>query len=431
FEAEWRNRKAKRAGAPAYEPMYDLNDAETAISRLRSCSYEEDIQVAEGVRMRFTDIGHLLGSACIQVWLTEDGVERKIVFSGDVGNTDQPIIKDPQTVDEADYVVVESTYGDRSHEVRPPYTEYLAALIEKTFERGGNLVIPSFAVGRTQELLFFIREIKERGLVKKFPNFPVYVDSPLANEATAIFLQCDIGCLDEETAEMVRAGKNPLMFPGLRVAVSAEESQAINFDTTPKVIISASGMCDAGRIRHHLKHNLWRPECTVLFVGYQAVGTLGRSIIEGAKSVKLFGENIAVKAEISRLPGKSGHADREGLLNWMKGFKNKPEMVFVNHGEDAACVAFTGLLENECGFKAYAPFSGTEFDLKNNLFLACPEGKLIEKKPERDSRAVAAYGKLTDAGDKLLELIKNSEGMSNRDLAAFASQIEALYKKWK
>ncbi len=200
----------------------------------------------------------------------------------------------------------------------------LTAILQKTFDRGGNVVIPSFAVGRTQELLYYIRKIKEADLVKGHGNFPVYVDSPLAVEATGIFYKNEATCFGKEALELVQQGINPLSFPGLHLTLTSEESKEINFDMTPKVIISASGMCEAGRIRHHLKHNLWRPECTVLFVGYQAIGTLGRALVEGVSEVKLFGESIEVRAEIKGLAGMSGHADKNGLLEWVEAFEEKP-----------------------------------------------------------------------------------------------------------
>ena len=267
------------------------------------CDYGKKIMVEEGISIRFTDVGHLLGSSSIEIWLTEDDVTKKIVFSGDVGNLNQPIIQDPRYTEEADYIIMESTYGDRCHDVPPDYVAELARYIQETLDRGGNLVIPSFAVGRTQEMLYFIREIKERGLVGGHDGFKVYVDSPLAIEATKVFEKNYPDCYDTAAMELVKKGINPLEFPGLTVAVTPEDSQAINFDRSPKVIISASGMCEAGRIRHHLKHNLWRPESTILFVGYQAIGTLGRNIIEGAPEVRLFGETITVNARIEQLTG--------------------------------------------------------------------------------------------------------------------------------
>ena len=335
-EAEWRNRKALRSGAPLYEPLYTVQDAMNAVALLAPIDYNQTIQLCEGIELRFTDVGHLLGSSCIEVWITEGGVSKKIVFSGDVGNIDQPIIKDPQHVDAADYLVIESTYGNRVHStVKPDYIKDLTRVLRETFAKGGNVVIPSFAVGRTQELLYFIREIKENNLLPEYQNFEVYVDSPLAIEATNVFQKNVQSCFDEDAMALISKGINPLLFQGLKTTITSEESKMINFNDKPKVIISASGMCEAGRIRHHLKHNLWRKECTILFVGYQAVGTLGRKLVESKpESVRLFGENVEVNARIEVLAGISGHADMNGLLNWIDGFKEKPSHIFVVHGED-------------------------------------------------------------------------------------------------
>ena len=269
FEAEWKNRKGQRSGAEPVEPMYTIQDAEAAIALFRGYDYNKEIELAPGIVIRFVDVGHLLGSSSIEIWVTENGTTTKLVFSGDIGNHDQPIIKDPTYLKDADYVFMESTYGDRSHGPRPDYVAELAKILQRTFDRGGNVVIPSFAVGRTQELLYFIREIKEKNLVTGHGCFPVYIDSPLAIEATRIFKDTDSSCFDEETNALLAKGIDPIQFPGLKVSVTSDESRAINTDPVPKVIISASGMCEAGRIRHHLKHNLWRPECTVVFVGYQ------------------------------------------------------------------------------------------------------------------------------------------------------------------
>jgi metallo-beta-lactamase family protein len=312
-EAEWKNRKAKRSANNAVvEPLYTMEDADGVIRRFVPCHYNTIVEVCEGVKIRFTDIGHLLGSASIEVWLTEDGNTKKIVFSGDIGNKHQPLLKDPTPTKEADYVVMESTYGDRLHpKDKLDYVAELTKVLQETLDRGGNVVIPSFAVGRTQEILYFLRKIKVGRLVKGHEDFPVYVDSPMAVEATGVFQENRWECFDDEAMEFVKEGINPIAFSGLKLSITSEESKAINFDETPKVIISASGMCDAGRIRHHLKHNLWRPECTILFVGYQSVGTLGRALVEGADEVKLFGETVSVRAEIRKMTGLSGHADKE------------------------------------------------------------------------------------------------------------------------
>ncbi len=428
-ESEWQSRKAKRsASIQVTEPLYRMEDADGAIKCLVPCPYKQTVKLDENISIRFSDVGHLLGSASIEVWLHEGTEERKIVFSGDIGNKDQPLIKDPEYTEEADYVVMESTYGDRLHaSERPDYVMELADIIQTTFNRGGNVVIPSFAVGRTQEMLYFIRQIKERNLIHGFPDFPVYVDSPLAVEATSIFHKNEENCFDDEAMELVRKGINPVTFQGLNLSITSDESKAINFDMTPKVILSASGMCEAGRIRHHLKHNLWRPESTILFVGYQAIGTLGRTIIDGAKEVRLFGETIEIRADIRKLVGISGHADREGLLEWIGAFKKRPKMVFVVHGEDSVAEAFTQTLIDECDLDAYAPYSGTKYDLISGTFdyEASPIPVAPKKKPVSD-----VFSRLLAAGQRLMGVIKKNEGVSNKDLAKFADQINSLSDKW-
>ncbi len=432
-EAQWRSRKAERAGEPLVEPTYTMNDALAAIKLLRPCRYMEPLQVAEGIILRFTDVGHLLGSAAVELWLTEGQENRKIVFSGDVGNINQPLLNDPKPVEEADYLVIESTYGDRYHErVQGDAVPELASVIQRTLDRGGNVVIPSFAVGRTQEMLYAIREIKQKGLVKGHDRFPVYVDSPLAVEATGIFLQSHESNFDEETLAVIRQGVNPIWFDGLTLSVTSEESKLINADFQPKVILSASGMCEAGRIRHHLKHNLWRKESVVLFVGYQAEGSLGRRLQEGEKNVKLFGEDIAVHAEIAMLHGTSGHADKAGLLNWLAGFREKPKLVFVNHGDDDQCEAFRKTLDT-MGYRAEAPYSGTEYDLRTGKLTAYTEGVKIDRAAafKGNQRARQVYGELLAAAEELLALVRQRKGRTNKDNAKLTAQIRSLIEKWK
>ena len=432
FEAEWRNRKAKRSGAELYEPLYTTADAETAISLLSPCDYNQKINLCEGIDIRFNDMGHLLGSASIEIWVTENDITKKIVFSGDVGNINQPIIRNPQKVKDADYVVIESTYGDRTHgEERPDYVGEFTRILRETFLKGGNVVIPSFAVGRTQEMLYFIREIKEKNLIPEFPNFEVYIDSPLAIEATTVFNKNVKSCFDEAAMQLVDQGINPLIFPGLKVAVTSDESKMINFDEKPKVIISASGMCEAGRIRHHLKHNLWRSDSTICFVGYQAVGTLGRKLIEGAECVKLFGENITVNAKIETLKGISGHADMNGLLDWIKGFEEKPARVIVVHGEDTVTERFAWLIEEKFDNPSFAPFSGGCLDLVTNTIIS--EGIRIPKKAiEKPAkiRASMAFQRVVAAAKRLMEVVLKNEGLANKELAKFETQIHNLADKW-
>ncbi len=428
-EAEWKSRKALRQGKPAIEPIYDTQDAEATISKLFPCNYGKVIQIRENVAIRFTDIGHLLGSSSIEVWLTEDGVTKKAVFSGDIGNIDQPILSDPQPTADADMVVIESTYGNRYHPEKPDYVTNFTRIIQQTFDLGGNVIIPSFAVGRTQEILYFIREIKEKGLIKGHDGFPVYVDSPMAIEATSVFLQSYEENFDEETRELLRQGINPIFFEGLNLAVSADESKLINENKTPKIIISASGMCEAGRIRHHLKHNLWKKNCTVLFVGYQAEGTLGRDILEGKKKVKLFGEKIDVKARIEFLDGVSGHADKKGLLSWLEGFEKKPAAVFVNHGDDGSVIAFTQAL-NDLGYNAYGPYSGTEYDLKEGKIVYAPQGVLTEKAKDEKAQNYH-YNELIKAVEELTEVATASKGIANGDLREATAAINRIIARLK
>ena len=433
FEAEWRNRKGKRQGKPEFVPAYTMEDAMGVIRNFVSCPYEKVITPAEGISVRFIDAGHLLGSASIELTIREGDKEEKIVFSGDIGNTGQPLIKDPEYLHSADYVVMESTYGDRSHGEKPDYVKILAQIIQETFDRGGNLIVPSFAVGRTQEMLYFIRQIKADNLVHGYDGFTVYVDSPLANEATTIFSEHQYDCFDEVAMELIHKGINPISFPGLKISVTSDDSKAINYDEEPKVIISASGMCDAGRIKHHLKHNLWDERNTILFVGYQAVGTLGRALIEGATDVKLFGEPVHVAAHINRMPGISGHADVNGLLDWAKAFAEvRPKKVFVTHGDDAVTEIFAKRLNEELGYDTMAPFSGTVYDLAENVCIYEAEGIKIQKASvsPKASRAARAFEKLLSLGYRLLSVIKKNEGIPNKDLERFSRDVQSLCDKW-
>ncbi|MDD6073989.1 MAG: MBL fold metallo-hydrolase [Clostridium sp.] len=432
-EAEWKNRKAMRAGKPQVQPLYTMNDAEGVLDHFVPCAYGETIRLKDGFDIRFVDVGHLLGSASIEIWMKEDDCEKKIVFSGDIGNKNKPLIRSPQYIHQADYVVMESTYGDRFHlqSGNGNHVEEFAKIIDETLGRGGNVVIPAFAVGRTQEVLNYIRIIKEEKLVKSKPDFSVYLDSPMAVEATAVFKDNMIDCYNEETKALVKKGINPISFPGLKLSVSSEDSKGINFDEEPKVIISAAGMCDAGRIRHHLKHNLWRPECTILFAGYQAVGTLGRSIIEGREEVKLFGESIEVKAQICKIEGISGHADQNGLLEWIGNFMDHPQKVFVVHGDDEVCDHFVDAVKEKYGMDAFAPFSGTSFDLKEGCFVTVTQGIPIKKEPSAATKkAAGVFARLLEAGERLRRVIMHNEGGANKDLARFADQINSLCDMW-
>lgn len=436
FEAEWKNRKRKRSGDEPFIPAYTMEDALSTIMLFSPHDYNTKETLYPGIEYRFIDVGHLLGSSSIEIWITEDGITKKIVFSGDIGNTNKPIINDPIYITDADYVVMESTYGDRSHHAPPDYLSELSRIIQNTFDRGGNIVIPSFAVGRTQELLYFIHKIKAQHLVKGHGEFKVYVDSPLANEATAIFREHgnEYGYFDEEAMDLILHGIDPLSFPGLKTSITTEESKAINFDEDRKIIISASGMCEAGRIRHHLKHNLWDSKNTILFVGYQAAGSLGRILLDGVKEVKLFGEEISVNAEIIKLEGISGHADREGLIYWLSQFEKKPAKVFIVHGESDVCDLFAHQLRFQHGYNTTAPFSGAVYDLKENIWLTSGKEIPIENKQEShpviEKATGSIFNRLVLAGKRLTFVIQRNQGGANRDLKKFEKEIQELCDKW-
>lgn len=431
-DAQWKNRKGLRSGAAPVEPLYTIEDAQRVREFMTTCEYGQMVELCEGVEVEFVDAGHLLGSACIALEVEEAGVHKRIVFSGDLGNIKQPIIRDPVHFRGADYVVTESTYGDRNHTEVWSYTDDLAEIIDKTIARGGNVIIPSFAVGRTQELLYFIREIKDQRSVKSNPDFPVYIDSPLAKRATTIFTGDLRGYLDDDAMKLVKDGTHMFNFTNLRMTETGEESKALNEDRTPKVIISASGMCDAGRIRHHLKHNLWRPESTVVFVGYQGEGTLGRHLLEGAGSVKMFGEEIAVRAEIVNFKGLSSHADRDHLLSWIAAFQDpKPEHVFVVHGDREVSTYFAETLVGT-GLSAHAAQYTEVYDLAANVQLA--PGYLPERKVKTFSgqaKATPAYERLVAVGRLVTEFIRRSKGLDNKTLGTFADQLRQLLDKWE
>ena len=428
-DAEYENRKGERAGREHVDPLYTEQDALDVFKYVTTCEYKEKVDLCEGVSAVFTDAGHLLGSASITLELEENGVHKTIVFSGDIGNVDQPIIRDPQLLKKADYVVMESTYGDRNHTEVWSYTDELAEIIAETLGKGGNVVIPSFAVGRTQELLYFIREIKDQKLVKSTPNFPVYIDSPLAKAATTVFCGDLHGYLDEQALDLVKDGTHMFTFPNLNLVESSEESKMLNMDTTPKVIISASGMCDAGRIRHHLKHNLWRANSAVVFVGFQSPGTLGRRLLDGVEKVKLFGEEIAVKAKIVNFQGLSSHADHDHLVEWIKAFDPKPAHVFVVHGDEDVAPVFAEEL-NSLGFHAHAAKFTECYDLAANEMVS--EGYISERKrTAQKSRADNLYAKLVAAAESLLEFAKRCKGRPNKDISALTGQIISLIERFR
>ena len=438
-ETEYKNRKGQRAGADKVVPIYDLNDVNGVLEHFRGVDYNEVVELGDGVKIRFIDAGHLLGSASIEVLINENGISKKIVFSGDLGNFDKPLIRDPQYIHDADYVVMESTYGDRFHDKGVDHIADLVKITQRTLDRGGNVVMPAFAVGRTQELLYLFRHIKQDKLVTGHGDFPVYVDSPLAVEATHVFTQNLSDCYDDATRELVMKGINPISFKGLNLLITSEESRYINYDETPKVIISASGMCDAGRIRHHIKYNLWRPESTIVFAGYQAEGTLGRVLVDGAKTVRIFGEEIVVRAEIAQMAAMSSHADQDGLIDWISAYDlNRPDRVFLVHGDDDAMKTLASLIFEKLGYKVDCPYSGSVFNLANGKWEFEGQPVRVVKEAEYSSSGIpgrrkisdAAYDRLMSAYNKLLTAVRANYGGTNKDLAKFTDQILNLYDKW-
>ena len=424
-EAEWKNRKAKRSGAEPVKPVYTTEHARQALRQFHPCTYGPTYDILDGVQIRFQDAGHLLGSASIYV--TVEG--KTFLFSGDLGNVDRPLIRDPQKPTRADYVMIESTYGDRTHGPRADYASQLTRILQDTLDRGGNLVIPAFSVGRTQELLFLIREIKQQGRIHGHDGFPVYVDSPLSVEATKIYSGGLMDYYDKETLALLADGVEPIRFPGLKTSITSQDSININLDPTPKVILSASGMCEAGRIRHHLKHNLWRPQSTILFVGYQSVGTMGRRLLDGASTVKLFGEEISVAAKIEQMDGISGHADQSMLLDWLAALEEKPAAVFINHGEDTVTETFAGLVREKLGMHAIAPYPGGVFDLASNGWEIEGSRARVQKKKAAEKRS-PVFERLYQAGRRLLNIIEKCRGLTNRELNKFSEQVEALCDNW-
>ena len=364
-EAEWANKRNERAGRPLVEPLYTVSDAEEALKYVKPVLYDQLVELNDKVRIVFNDAGHILGSAITELWINENDNVSKIVFSGDLGVMDRPILRNPTVIKKADYVIMETTYGNRLHPENSMDVKKLMNIIRDTARRGGNTVIPSFAVGRTQELIYELNRVidNDSEFRKDFENLMVYVDSPMASNATEAFKK-NSQVFDDETKDYISRGDNPLDFKNLKFTRSSEDSQWLNINNEPKVIISASGMCEAGRIRHHLKHNLWNEKNSIVFVGYQAEGTLGRSLVEGAKEVTLFGETIEVKAQIHNLEGFSGHADKDGLLAWLKGFQKLPKKLFLVHGEPDAKLEFAETVKKEIGIEPVVVNANAEYELE-------------------------------------------------------------------
>lgn len=393
-ETEWKNRKAERAGREQVEPLYTIEDAEKALSLVSPILYDQQIEINSDMKIVFNDAGHILGSAITELWVTEDDKESKIVFSGDLGMEGRPILRDPTYIKKADYVIMETTYGNRIHKELGSGVEKLIEIILNTTRRGGNVVIPSFAVGRTQELIYELNRFYDSNneYRKELDKIFVYIDSPMATTATEIFRR-NAQVFDEETREYILKGDNPLEFKNLKFTRSSKESQDLNFNKEPKIIISASGMCEAGRIRHHLKHNLWNPKNSIVFVGYQGQGTLGRSLVEGIKMVTLFGEEIQVNAEIHNLEGFSGHADQNGLFAWLAHFEQKPKQIFLVHGEEESKKDFAKLVNEKLSYEPIVVMGNSEFELDMN------KSEIVNMDSAREQAAEA--DKIQKVRDKL------------------------------
>ena len=371
-DAEWQNRKALRAGKEMKDPLYTYKDACESLKYVKPILYDQLVEINDSIKIVFNDAGHILGSSIVELWATENERTSKIVFTGDLGVKGRPILRDPTVIKKADVVIMESTYGNRVHPENESSVERLFAIIKSTIKRGGTVVIPSFAVGRTQELIYeFNKKLDEDPCIRQeLGNVKVYVDSPMASNATEVF-KANAQVFDEEARNYLVHGDHPLEFEGLEFTKTTEDSQRLNMDNTPKIIISASGMCEAGRIRHHLKHNLWNPKNSVIFVGYQAEGTLGRMLVNGIKDVVLFGEAVHVNAQIYNLEGFSGHADKNGLLEWISSFQQKPKQLFLVHGEKESKLSLARAIDQETGIKPIAIVGVSEYELET--------GKLISK----------------------------------------------------
>ena len=426
-EAEWKNRKRIRRGELPIDPIYDAETAAKCLELFKGEPYDQIIELDDNIHIRFNDAGHMLGSSTIEIWIKENGENKKIVFSGDIGNNDIPLLSEPTMIEDADFLVMESTYGNRKHIRNDNKAELFIDIVTDTLKKGGIVVIPSFAVGRTQEILYELNKIKDSNLdtpefEKKYEilmRTPVYVDSPLAISATEVFKE-NMNLFDEETQELIKRGDNPLEFNGLQFTKTVEESKALNESNESSIIISASGMCEVGRIKHHLKHTIWNPKNTILFVGYQAQGTLGRKIVDGAKTIKLFGEEIAVNARIEYIEGYSGHADQDGLLNFVYSFIKKPEHIFLVHGEEEGQKVLRDLIHETTDLPVTIPGYGETYDLSEKVKLT----DMIRNDKSKE------YGKLEviDRMETLKEELADMESIIKEDILANAVNDDEIAK---
>ncbi len=426
-ENEWKNNKRKRKGQKQQPPLYTAEDAIKSLEIFHPVKYDEIIDIDENIHVRFNDAGHMLGSAIIEVWVNEDGKTTKTVFTGDLGNNDIPLLASPTMIDDADYLVMESTYGDRLHVGTDDKAQVFLDIVSETLDNGGTVVVPSFAVGRTQEILYELNMIKEEK--SKDPKFqeeyeklmkvPVYVDSPLAISATEVFRENE-DLFDDETKAIMERGDNPLEFPGLKFTRTADESKALNESNEPSIIISASGMCEVGRIKHHLKHNIWNPKSTILFVGYQAPGTLGRTIVDGAKKVKIFGEEFSVEARVEYIEGYSGHADQEWLLNFVYSFIKKPKHIFLVHGEPNGQLVLKNKIVENTNIPVTIPGYGEKYTLDDNL--------TMEKKYEEPIGQRFLRLEVLDRMETLQEEIEDMKNIIKEDMLSKERSDEDVNK---
>lgn len=414
MENEWKNKKRMRKGQKPIEPLYTAEEAVRSLEVFEAVQYDEIVEVTPDIHIRFNDAGHMLGSSIVEIWTKENGKETKTVFTGDIGNNDLPLLDKPTMIERADYLIMESTYGSRLHLRNDEKAELFLDIVSETIDGGGSVIIPSFAVGRTQEILYEINKIKETRQDEEFQRkyktlmkAPVYVDSPLAISATEVFKE-NTYLFDEEVKKEIMNGNSPLEFPGLKFTRTADESIALNHDKTPSIIISASGMCEVGRIKHHLKHNLWNPKSTILFVGYQAPGTLGYNIVNGAESVKIFGEEIAVNARIEYIEGYSGHADQEGLMNFVYSFIEKPKHIFLVHGEEEGQTVLKDKLESDISIATTIPEYGETYNLDDVIEMT----HKIPRKVNKNTRQ-----EIMDRLEKLKEQIKDMETYVKDDIS--------------
>lgn len=436
MENEWKNKKRLRKGQEPREPLYTAEQAARCLEIFEPVKYDEIIDITPEIHVRFNDAGHMLGSSVIELWVNEDGKQTKTVFTGDLGNNDIPLLSEPTMIEDADYLVMESTYGSRIHQKNEEKAEMFLDIVSETLEKKGTVVIPSFAVGRTQEILYELNKIKETKDDEKFlreyetlMKAPVYVDSPLAISATEVFKE-NMELFDEETQQDISKGDNPLEFPGLKFTVTADESKALNESPEPSIIISASGMCDVGRIKHHLKHNLWNSNSTILFVGYQAPGTLGYSIVNGAEKVKIFGEEIAVNARIEYLEGYSGHADQDGLMNFIYSFIKKPKHIFLVHGEEESQRILKDKIEQDANLPVTIAEFGETYELSDETKLISKiEKKIpITKRTEVLSRLEKLKNEIFDMETVVKEDMENKD-LKDEDIFRINEKIKDLEKQ--